>query len=600
MGDPDLHSDEKVLLTTQDVFVKSIPFEAVLTNKRIILLDRKKNLIPQKDILIATIGDIAAAENAIRDQTITLSLITSSGETRQLVLTFSRTAGGGRKRERDEWFKTLKELTSSSIQKTIRKVVPPIEPEARKFDTVPRKKVVEQAPPRLEITRQAGVRKEIEAARPIKTSLEPEPIAKKPGGPEPAVRKTIEPEPIIRKIVEPEYLPPKVSEPEPARKIPAPDSFPPKPVETSSLPVGTFCTRCGNRVPPDSIFCNRCGSRVVPSEEQERQAREPAVPQVTVESRMPAPKVVAGERRERPIEREIQSIEPLIEGSVPRKSEAPPIPHARPVEPAAEQPRPPVSESASIAQAAQSIINAVTPAAAPATPEAAASGASPAEGGIPGAEAPQPAAAPSAAPPAPPAPPAPRSRGRRIALIVVGILVILAIASVGFLFISSLSAGGGTAHEPVATATETPAATPTPTPIKTPVPTTVATVETTAAVITTPQVLVPTTGVWIRITYPNTFSGSAGLAGSQDDVEGTGDKFYMVATSGGIVEASVQKTDGSGDELLVRIYKDGELIKSGSTTSPKGTVEIRADLRPAMNTTSAATTTTAANASATS
>lgn len=600
MGDPELHSDEKILLTTQDVFVKSIPFEAILTNKRIILLDRKKNLIPQKDILLATVGDIVAAENAIRDQTITLSLITSSGETRQLVLTFSRTAGGGRKRERDEWTKTLKEMTSSSIQKTIRKVVPSFEPEARKSDTVPKKKVMEQPPSRIEITRQAGVRKEIEGVRPMKTSLEPEPAPRRTIEPEPVARKVIEPEPVIRRIIEPEYTPQKSTELEPAvRRIFEPDSLPPKPVETSSLPVGTFCTRCGNRVPPDSVFCNRCGSRVLPTEEQERVPAEPAVPQVAVESRIPAPKISALERKERPIEKEIQSIEPLIEGSVPRTSEAPPIPSTRPVEPVVEQQNPATTESTSIAQAAQSIIDAVTPGSAPVIPGAV-PGTVPPEGGTPGAApAPKPATAgaPVAAPPVPPSPP---SGGRKIALIVVGILVILAIASVGFLFWNNLSGGNGTAPEPTVIATETPTATPTPT--RTPVPTTITAAETTVAVQTTPQVLVPETGVWIRVTYANTFKGSAGLAGSQEEVGGTGDKFYMVATSGGIVEAAVQKVDGSGEELVVRVYKDGELVKTGSTTAPKGTVELQVDLRPVTPTTTAAKTTTAAatNASETS
>ena len=591
MGDPELHSDEKVLLTTQDVFVKSIPFEAVLTNKRIILLDRKKNLIPQKDILLATVGDITAAENAIRDQTITLSLITSSGETRQLVLTFSRTAGGGRRRERDEWVKTLKELTSSSIQKTIRKVVPSLEPEARKFDTVPKKKVSEQPPSRIEITRQPGVRKEIEGARPMKTSLEPEPPARRMAEPEPP-RKSIEPEPIIRKIVEPEYIPPKIPEPEPAvRKIFEPDSLPPKPVETSSLPIGTFCTRCGNRVPPDSVFCNRCGSRVAPGGEQAGPAPEPAVPQVAVESRMPAaaPKIFSGERRERPIEREIQSIEPLIEGSVPRTSEAPPVPPTRPVEPVPEQPRPaPGSESTSIAQAAQSIIDAVTPAAP--SPEGAPA-ATPPEGAAPAAVA-QPQPAPAAPPSVPPLPPASPSKWRKIAIIIVGILVILAILSAGFLFWNTISSGDGAGTGETATPTATPTATLTPT--WTYVPTTAVPTETTVTAQPTPQVLVPASGVWIRITYPNIYKGTAGLAGSQEEVGGTGDKFYMVATSGGIVEAAVQKVDGSGEELLVRIYKDGELVKSGSTAAPKGTVELQVDLRPVTTTTTAARTTTAA------
>lgn len=608
MGYPELHSDEKILMTTQDVFVKSIPFEAILTNKRIILIDRKKNLIPQKDILLATVGDIVAAENAIRDQTITLSLITSSGETRQLVLTFSRTAGGGRKRERDEWTKLLKELTSSSIQRTIRKVVP-------SFDQEPRRKGTEQPPSRIEITTRPGVKKEIEAARPIKTIIETETSPRKTGmrpipvetGPE-----------VIPIETEPEVIP--------VKTITEPDTIPPKPVETSSLPIGAFCTRCGNRVPPGSVFCNHCGSRVIPSEEPEKSpavpardpvtapvrepvvvpAREPlpepvaeppVVPQVVVESSIPAQKVVVGERKERPIDREIQSIEPLIEGSVPRMAEAPLIPSSKPAEPAPQPAAEPdkvtaPAASESIAKAAQSIIDSVTPASietpvpAPASlPEGAPAGIPPAGTPAAVAEVPVPPApeAPSGAPAGSPPPAAGSgSKGRKAAVIVVGILVILAIASVAFLYWNYMSGTGVVTPTPTPTPAITPTITETtaPTTVKTTVPVT----KTTVATETPVQVLIPEKGIWVRVTYANTFKGTVGLAGSQQEVGGTGDRFYSVPASVGIIEASIQKADGSGAELLVRIYKDGELAKSGSTTSPRGTVDIQADLRPTTTT----------------
>ena len=90
MGDPELRSDESILLRTQGIFVKSIPFEGILTNKRIILIDRTTNLLPQKEIPLVTLNDFQAGENAIRDQIITLFIVTKAGETRQMILTFSR------------------------------------------------------------------------------------------------------------------------------------------------------------------------------------------------------------------------------------------------------------------------------------------------------------------------------------------------------------------------------------------------------------------------------------------------------------------------------------------------------------------------------
>ena len=69
-----LRSDESVLLRS-GIFVKSIPFEGILTNKRIILVDRATNIIPQKEIPLVTLKDFQAGENAIRDQIITLSVM---------------------------------------------------------------------------------------------------------------------------------------------------------------------------------------------------------------------------------------------------------------------------------------------------------------------------------------------------------------------------------------------------------------------------------------------------------------------------------------------------------------------------------------------
>src|SRR5512136_1739902 len=112
MADPELRSDEKVLVRTPGVYVKSIPFEGILTNKRIILIDRAKNLLPPKEIPLVTIKEAEPGENAIRDQIITLSVMAKTGENRQMILTFSRQAGGNRIKERDAWVRTIKENAS--------------------------------------------------------------------------------------------------------------------------------------------------------------------------------------------------------------------------------------------------------------------------------------------------------------------------------------------------------------------------------------------------------------------------------------------------------------------------------------------------------
>ncbi len=145
MADPELRSDETVLVRTQGVYVKAIPFEGILTNKRIILIDRAKNLLPPTEIPLVTIKEFESAENAIRDQIIMLSVITKTGETRQMILTFSRQVGGNRIKERDEWMRVLKENVSFSPDQVIRNVIPGPEPALRRVEPA--------AGPRYEIVR---------------------------------------------------------------------------------------------------------------------------------------------------------------------------------------------------------------------------------------------------------------------------------------------------------------------------------------------------------------------------------------------------------------------------------------------------------------
>ena len=211
MAYPDLYHDESILLNAQNVKVKSVSFEAILTNRRLILVDSKKHLIPPQEILLATLRDVEGGENAIRDPTITLSLITSSGATRQMILTFTKTSGGERKRECDEWIGILKQNLSPVFQHPVQQVTQPsaVHQDAPEHE--------EPVPPRAEVSGAPAVqaqKKKIEISRPMK------------------------------KIV---------------------DSVPamPKPIETTSLPTGSFCNRCGNRIPPESAFCNRCGTPVV-------------------------------------------------------------------------------------------------------------------------------------------------------------------------------------------------------------------------------------------------------------------------------------------------------------------------------------------------
>ena len=139
--------------------------------------------------------------------------------------------------------------------------------------------------------------------------------------------------------------------------------------------------------------------------------------------------------------------------------------------------------------------------------------------------------------------------------------------------------------------TPPPPATPTPatvlTTATTRVPETVATPATTtvpAALVTTApatptEVLIPQTGVWVRVVYEGSFSGSAGAPGRFRDIAGTGNQIYQLSVRDEIVSVMIQKGDNTGNRLTVEIYNEGDLINSGSVKAPKGTVNINADLR---------------------
>ncbi len=537
MSYPELYSDERVVLQAQNVKVKSVLFEVVLTTRRLVLIDTKKNSIPPQEINLATLKDVESGENAIRDPTITISIITISGNTRQMVLTFSKISGGERRRECDEWVRALRQNITSTVYHPVTQVPKDAEPAPvpQPPAAQPAAQPPAPAPHRIEITNTPPPKKRIEIARPMK------------------------------KIVE------------------APPTMP-VPVETSSLPSGSFCNRCGSRVPPDSAFCNRCGTPVVADTgsagtEQDNdtfsfeQPAGPAVPQVQVTPSPVFPTI--NDKKDRPIEDVIHSIEPLIEDSVPRTAPAPIIPakqthYVHPAEtespgqevhPAADSQAPEISD-VDTGQVQWPVLS---------------------KSGVMD-SAPQPAA-PVTHPVPASAPPSPPPRKIPIKTIAVIAVVILAVIAGAFLFMQG-QAG-------------TPAATPTPavTTVKTTIPqTTVPTPAATVKVVTTPhqqttpEALVPTTGVWVKVTYSGKFSGTVGTPGRLRDISDTGDQLYQISTTDGPVSVSIQKYDGSSSQMAVDIYKDGTLMKHAVTTAPKGVIEFQASVKTATVATTTATT----------
>ena len=524
MSYPELYSDERVVLQAQNVKVKSVLFEVVLTTRRLVLIDSKKNSIPPQEINLATLKDVELGENAIRDPTITISIITISGNTRQMVLTFSKTSGGERRRECDEWVRALRQNITSTVYHPVSQTPAPREIEPTPVAQPPAAQPPAPVPHRIEATNPPPPKKRIEIARPMKKIVEAAPTM-------------------------------------------------PVPVETSSLPTGTFCNRCGSRVPPESAFCNRCGTPVIrdtgaetPQQEDTgvtwEQYTPPAVPQVQVHPSPVFPTIA--DKKDRPIEQVIHSIEPLIEDSVPRTTTAPIIP--------AKQAH--IAHPADLAEPADQI-----PATGPdsVTPDTA----------VPAGEVKWPVLTPSATPgtaasPAAPVapqamvshpPPTPAPRKFPVKLIAVLALVILVVIAGVYVFTQNPSVKPGVTPTPEITIPET-----------TIPPATVATVRTTAVPVTTPQqvtqpsALVPTSGVFVKVTTTGKYSGAVGTPGRLREISDSGDHFYQISTTDGPVVVNIQKSDGTSAVLAIDVYKDGTVMKHVQTSAPKGQIEFQAQL----------------------
>lgn len=512
MGDPEIRNDEKVLVRTPGVYVKSIPFEGILTNRRVILVDRAKNLLPPKEIPFATIKDVEAGENAIRDQILTLSVMAKTGETRQMILTFSRQEGGNRIKERDEWAKTIRQNIGSTFDNVIRRVIPGTEPASRPAESA--------APSRISVAgtsaqpAAAPVRRDAEGIHPIKKIID---------------AGTVSPSPAVREF------------------------------DASTLGQSVFCSRCGNRVPAESAFCNRCGSPVV-APAAPAAAPQPMAPPQPAE---PAPAFTVPSLR--PIDRDIQTIEPLIERST---TKIPSDPLRTPV------PDVPVQQSLSWDDDSEE-----TPAAAPAPLSAAAIPPTekPAEkkGFLPRlfspkarTQEPPKVAVPSYAgvPPVPEKPGRSFKPDKKILLALGGIIVAVLLIAVVALFVYPMLTSGGPVL-PSGSGDVTPK--PTSSAVKP---------SGTIVVVETKAPDIPATGVYVHVNYLGGFKGNYGMPGTLTTIPGnSGDRVWEVVNATGTVQAEFEKLDGSAHELLVEIYKNGVLLTKDSTKIGHGTVKLSAD-----------------------
>ena len=152
-------------------------------------------------------------------------------------------------------------------------------------------------------------------------------------------------------------------------------------------------------------------------------------------------------------------------------------------------------------------------------------------------------------------PPSPRSGSRRAVIIAVTaiVLIIFAIAIVGL-------TNSADRTQPVVE----PVSTPTSTLQQTPVPT---------------AVIIPQTGVWVRVGYPGLYYGWLGSPGSLRGINGSGDQIYKMPENAVNIQVNMYKQDNSGNTLAVDVYRDGKIINSRSISMPMGSIELLIDAK---------------------
>jgi len=537
MGDPELRSDETILVRTHGIYVKSIPFEGILTNRRILLFDKAKGFQPPKEVTLASLKDVEPGENAIRDQVITLSMVTKTGETRQMILTFSRQAGGNRIKERDEWMKFLRVHTGPSFEQSVRRSAPAPEQEVRfpEQPSAPRIEIINSPiPQNPQGSGRIPIRKEVEAARPVKRIIESAPA----------------------------------QSPEPVRAESAPIHEPPAPS------FGLYCSRCGNKVAESSAFCNRCGSPIA-SPASAPAAVHPAAPQPvreTVSEPVPASRrneKVTGQiaipvddelswedMPEQPVRPIRQQIRPTIPAMIPEE-EFDQEPSIAPTPP---ESRPPVKVKKARKGFLPRLFSPKELGPTPLKPESMPTRSTP------------------------PSPKKPKRRsgpgwrpGKKTIIAAVGIVIIIVVLLAGVLVVYPMISVGGLklpGGSSSGTTTPTPSATTTTGGSSTP-----SAQGTLVIPKETTPVPIPATGVYVHVDYIGGWKGTYGTPAETQSVQDSGEKILEVVNATGTVQATIAKLDSSTKHsITVEIYKNGKLLTSGSTDAALGKVTLSVDV----------------------
>jgi hypothetical protein len=562
MDGPYLERGESILLTTDRVSVNSIQYDLLLTTQNLILIDNTYTQAQPQKIPLLAILSVKGGKTATGDLVITLyfSDLSQAGSG-QMNLIFSRYPGEQRERERDEWLKTLMEYIVSARQETLGTRTNTAEPDTGIRPVTRRVIAPEMQPPHTTIIETYPEPVElsivhdesgpqlvpIEPAEP--TSI-PEPVQpderaaeSEPEETAPEEGSTISPI-IVTSLPQEESAEP-VSFPEPAH----PEE---KPAESGLEELVSFPETMQPRETLAESKLEEVFPGFVPSDIPENIE----IPSLMTETPEPVIMPVVTKPEERPAEPKREEVS-SVSSSVPERIVTPVFQegHPEPViimetaqqgEPAEAGTPPAVIAELSTQGKEEIQVSETAPKERGATLETPAEPVADITSGIPRSS-----------------PPSPDLWSRQKPAIIVTAIIILIFAI-----------AGGAVVYPKYFGTPIMGIFPPQTPVITETTPPVPSAQLTAAPT---QVIIPASGVWIRVMYPQNYQGRLGNPGSLRSVTGSGDRFYLVDEENHLVQVQISKTDNSGDVLAVEIYRNGEVITRRTTTSPRGSVILLVD-----------------------
>ena len=111
MGSPYLNSNEAIVLSTHNIVINTLESEAILTNTRLLLIDRGDDQIRPQDIPFTAIETVTIGEDSAGNPMLSLSILIGPGLTHSLGIIFPQLPKTNRNGERDEWAVRIKELS---------------------------------------------------------------------------------------------------------------------------------------------------------------------------------------------------------------------------------------------------------------------------------------------------------------------------------------------------------------------------------------------------------------------------------------------------------------------------------------------------------